>query len=44
MKQIHCVGEFKSIMDDIADNLYIFMNYANTDDHVIDIEDNNQVA
>ena len=41
MKQIHCDGEFKSIMDEVADNLDISKNYANTDDHVTIIEQNN---
>ena len=38
MKQTHYGGKFKSIMDEVADNLDISKNYANTDDHVTIIE------
>ena len=31
-------------MDEVADNLDISMNYANPDDHVTNIERNNQVV
>ena len=32
--QIHCDGEFKPLMDKVADNLNVKMNYANAQDHV----------
>ena len=44
MKRIHCDGGFKSIMDEVADNLDISMKYADPDDNVPNIERNNQVA
>ena len=44
MKWINCDGGFKSIMDKLADSLDIPTNYANPDDHVTDIEGNNQVV
>ena len=44
MKPIHCDGVFLSIMDEVADNLDISMNYGNPDDHVRNIERNNQVV
>ena len=34
-------GEFKSIMDEVADNLDKSMNYENPDDRVPDIDRNN---
>ena len=44
MKIIYCDGAFKSIMDKVADNLYISMNYLNPDGHVPDIGRNNWVV
>ena len=41
MKRINCDGKFKSIMDEVADNLDIYVKYENPDDHVPDIERNN---
>ena len=40
---IHCDGEFRSIMDDIKDDLDIDMNYANAQEHVPEAERNNRV-
>ena len=44
MKLIHCDEEFKSIMDEVANNLDIYTNYANPDDHVPYIERNNSLV
>ena len=44
MKRIHCNGGFKSIIDEIADNFDISMNYANPDDHIPYIERNKRVV
>ena len=43
IRRIHCDNEFKSIMDPVADEMDIIMNYANPDMHVPDIERNNRV-
>ena len=40
---IHCDGEFRSIMDDIKDDLDIDMNYASAQEHVPEAERNNRV-
>ena len=37
MKKMHCDGGFESIMDEVADNLVIYMNYKNPDDHIPNI-------
>ena len=44
MKLIYCGGEFKSIMDEVAYILDIYMNYANPNNHAPNIERNNQVV
>ena len=44
MKRIHCNGGFKSIIDEIADNFDISMNYANPDYHIPYIERNKRVV
>jgi len=43
IRRIHCDSEFKSIMDPVADDMDIEMNYANPDEHVPDIERSNRV-
>ena len=43
IRRIHCDNEFRSIMDPVADELDIQMNYANPDAHVPDIERNNSI-
>ena len=42
IKDIHCDQEFKSMMDDIADDMDVVMNYATTDEHVPEAERNNR--
>jgi hypothetical protein len=39
---IHCDQQFRSLMDPIADELNIKMNYATTDEHVPEAERNNR--
>ena len=36
-------GEFRSIMDEVCNEMVIEMNYANPDDHVPEVERNNIV-
>ena len=43
VKNIECDGEFKSIMDEVRDEMGIEMNDANPYDHVLDTESNNRV-
>ena len=40
--RIHCDREFKSIMDEVKDEMDIDMNYANTGDHQPEAERNNR--
>jgi hypothetical protein len=42
IKMIHCDGEYRSMMDDVKDNLDVEMNYANAFDHVPEAERNNR--
>ena len=41
INKIECDGEFKTIMDDVKDNLNVKMNYTNAKDHVPAAEQNN---
>ena len=41
INKIHCDKEFKSIMDEVSDNLDVDMIYASSNDHVLDIERSN---
>ena len=43
IKTIHCDREFKSMMDEVADEMHINMVYASSNDHVPDIERSNRV-
>ena len=40
--KIYCDGEFKSMMDKVADDLNVTMNYTNAQDHVPEAERNNR--
>ena len=42
IKQVFCDREFKTIMDEIKDELDTDMNYTGTDKHVPEAEHNNQ--
>ena len=42
VEQIDCDGEFKSLMDQVADELEVQMNYTNAQDHVPAAERNNR--
>jgi hypothetical protein len=42
IKDLHCDGEFKSIMDVVCDDLSITMNYTTRDEHVPEAERNNR--
>jgi len=42
IKEMHCDQEFKKVMDEIADNLDVQMNYTTTDEHVPEAERNNR--
>ncbi len=44
IEKIHCDKEFKSIMDEVSDNLNVDMTYASTNDHVPDIERSNRTV
>jgi hypothetical protein len=41
-KFIHCDREFRSLMEDVADDLNVTMNYAATGEHVPEAERNNR--
>ena len=41
-KYIHCDQEFWSLMDDVADDLNVKMNYASSGEHVPEAERNNR--
>jgi hypothetical protein len=43
IKRIHCDSEFRSIMDPVAEDMNVEMNYSNPEGHVPDIERNNRV-
>ena len=42
VSQIHCDGEFKSLMDEIKDELNVDMNYTSRNEHVPEAERNNR--
>ena len=42
IKRIECDGEFKSMMDDVKDDLNVEMNYCNPQEHVSVAERNNR--
>jgi predicted RNA-binding protein len=42
IKEIHCDGEFRSMMERVNDNLDVKMNFTNAQDHVPEAERNNQ--
>ena len=41
LKSIHCDQEFRSLMDFVADDLNVKMNYASSGEHVPKAERNN---
>ena len=41
-KHVHCDQEFRSMMDYVADELHVKMNYASTGEHVPEAERNNR--
>ena len=43
IKSIHCDGEFKPLMDEVADTLEVDMNYTSGNEHVPEAERNNRV-
>ena len=44
IKAIHCDREFKSMMDEVKDEMDVEMIYASSNDHVPDIERSNRVV
>ena len=43
VKHIECNDEFKSIMDEVSDEIGIYINYSNADGQVPEAEINNRV-
>ena len=43
-KFIHCDQEFRSLMDAVADDLNVKMNYASSGEHVPEAERNRQIS
>ena len=42
IKTIHCDGEYRSMMENVSDNLDVEMNFTNAQDHVPEAERNNR--
>ena len=42
IKTIHCDGEYRSMMDNVSDDLDVVMNFTNAQDHVPEAERNNR--
>jgi hypothetical protein len=42
IKTIHCIGEFRAMMDKVKDDLGVCMNFTNAMDHVPEAERNNR--